>query len=291
MPMRSPTHSGISLLRNLTIIVILNVMEITHPKAPDLADWVLARGRTALTSDDVAEILDVPRSQVSQRLHPRVARAEWVSPAQGLWIPVPPQYRLWGAPPGMEIIDQTMQHLSIGYYVGWLSAAALYGATHQAVQVFQVATARPVRDRQLGRTRFAFHTRRGISPDAVRRHETPTGYALVSTITTTALDVATDTLLAGGLDNAATVIIELSEHPDFDVDDVARAAHRYPVATARRLGWILENLTGTVSLDALHIAGNRGSQNPSRLNPARSLTGVIDKRWNVSINDEIEDES
>ncbi|MGO2519672.1 MAG: type IV toxin-antitoxin system AbiEi family antitoxin, partial [Microbacterium sp.] len=115
--------------------------------------------------------------------------------------------------------------------------------------------------------------------------------ALVSTIATTALDVATDTLVAGGLDNAATVIIELSEHPSFDEDDIARAAYRYPVTTARRLGWILENLAGTRPLDALHTVGNRGSQNPSRLNPSRSLTGVIDKRWNLSINDEIEDES
>lgn len=266
-------------------------MAITHPRAPDLADWALSRGRTALTTDEVAEVLGVSRTQVSRRLHPRVARAEWVSPAQGLWIPVPPQYRLWGAPPGMEIIDQMMRHLGIDYYVGWLSAAALYGATHQAVQVFQVATARPVRDRQAGRTHFTFHTRRSIPQDVLRRHETPTGYALVSTIATTALDVATDTLIAGGLDNAATVIIELSEHPSFDLDDVARAAHRYPVASARRLGWILENLAGKGPLDALHAASNRASQNPSRLNPSRSLTGVIDKRWNLSINDEIEDES
>src|SRR5262249_50589946 len=125
----------------------------------DSADWMLARGRSSATTAEMAEILDVAPDLVRVRLHPYVRRGEWVSPARGLWIPVPPEYRLWGAPEGIEIVDRVMRHLGVQYYVGWLSAAALYGAAHHAPQVFQVAVSRHVADRQVGRTNFRFAAR------------------------------------------------------------------------------------------------------------------------------------
>lgn len=59
-----------------------------------------------------------------------------------------------------------MRHLTVDYYVGWLTAAAVHGAEHQAPQTFHVATDRHVRDRTVGRTRFQF-ARRMIPAAAV----------------------------------------------------------------------------------------------------------------------------
>ncbi len=268
--------------------MIISTMQNERPRARDLADWALARGRGPFTSDDIAGILDVPREQVSRRLHPRVKKSEWVSPVQGLWVPVPAHYRLWGAPPGIEIVDGMMHHLEVEYYVGWLSAAALHGASHQAVQQFQVATDRPVRDRQVGRTRFSFHTRRSIPEGAARQHNTPTGRAWVSTVATTALDIATDPSIAAGIDNAATVLIELSEHPDFEAGAIASAAAHYPVASIRRLGWILETFSEAPAQDALHAISASGPSRPSRLNPSLAITSRVNARWNLSLNDDVE---
>ena len=60
-------------------------------RAADLADWLLAHGRTSITTGETAELLDIPADQVRVRLHVPSRRGELVSPARGLWIPVPPQ--------------------------------------------------------------------------------------------------------------------------------------------------------------------------------------------------------
>lgn len=266
-------------------------MEITRVRAPDLASWALARGRSALTTSEAAALLGVPADQVRRRLQVPASRGQWTSPTPGLWIPVPPRYQLWGAPPGIDIVDLLMRHLEVGYYVGWLSAAALYGAAHQAPQVFQVAVDRRIRDRQVGRTRFQFHIRRDLADVPKRAHITTTGYAQLSAVAATALDVMTDVSVAGGIHNAATVVIELAEHADFTIEAVAAAAETYPIASIRRLGWILENLAGRTDVTKLVTLSESGSSNPSRLNPVVSLRGPIDPRWNVSVNDEIEPEA
>ena len=267
----------------------LGNMEIATTRAPELADWALAHGRTALDTDEIADLLRIPADQVRRRLHAPATRGEWINPAQRLWIPVPPQYRTWGAPPAIEVVDALMRHLDVRYYVGWLSAAALFGSTHQAPQVFQVAVGRHVRDRVIGRSRFEFHHRGALTHTATEQLATPSGFTTVSTVTATALDVLTDVTIAGGLNNAATVAIELSEHPDFSVHDALERAPHSPIATIRRLGWILEHhAENSLDLDALARLSDQAAPSPSRLNPTLSLRGPIDQRWNLSINDDLE---
>ncbi len=204
-----------------------------------MADWALARGRSSFTSAELSELLNVSEDQVRRRLHAPAKRGEWVMPVRGLWVPVPPEFRLWGGPPGIELVDAMMRHLGVGYYVGWLTAAGLHGATHQAQQVFHVAANRHVRDREVGRTRFEFAQRDVVAIPTVT-HPTRSGTALVSTPAATALDVAADIARAGGTNNAATVILELAEVESFSVLDVAGLAPRFPAAAGRRVGWILE---------------------------------------------------
>ena len=112
--------------------------------------------------------------------------------------------------------------------------------------------------------------------------------ARVSTLTVTALDVATDATVAGGIDNAATVLVELSEQPGFDPEEVAALAGRYPTSTLRRLGWILERFADRADLDAVRSAAVAGPATPARVDPAGDLVGPIDHRWNVRINRDVE---
>lgn len=273
----------------------MNIMERSvrdRPSAPHLATWALSRGRSAFTTAEIARLLDVPQDQVRRRLAAPQSRNEWVSPARGLWIAVPPEYRLWGAPPALDYIDAMMSHLRIDYYVGWLSAAALYGATHQAVQVFQVATGSTVADRDLGRNRMRFHTRSRVGKVPTRQHVTRAGYARVSTIATTMFDVATDAMIAAGLDNAGTVIVELSEHEDFAVDDLIELVPQYPIGSARRIGWFLENFTEVRGLDRLACVSRDAASRPSRLHPQVDPSGPVDPRWMLYLNyDELEVEA
>lgn len=264
-------------------------MVATTVRAPHAADWALAHGRSALTTREVAELLDVPDGQVRQRLHAPARRGEWATPARGLWLPVPPEFRMWGAPPGIEVIDALASHLNVAYYVGWLSAAQMHGAAHQAPQVFQVAVSRHVPDRQLGRTRFRFQTRAHVGQVPVRLHRTRSGDVPYSTAAVTALDVAADVMVAGGIDNAATVVVELSETESFSMAELLETSRHYPRSTLRRIGWLLDNFGEDVDgLDALRDLALEGPVTPARLDPLKDLVGPHDERWNVRINRDVE---
>lgn len=261
-------------------------------RAPELSDWALAHGRAALTGAEIAQLLDVPEDQVRRRLHAPARRNEWVTPTRGLWIPVPPEYRTWGAPPGIEIVDAMMRHRGIGYYVGWLSAAALYGAGHQAPQVFQVAVDRLMRDRVVGRTRFVF-AQRDIGRIPTRDHPTRSGSARVSTVGATMLDVADDVERAGGIDNAATVILDLTDHASFDLTELAHIAPAFPAAAGRRVGWILEHFSehGNLHLEPLRRIARDAVPSPSRLDPASPNRGPVDPDWLIRENSPVDEES
>jgi len=280
-------------LRNVTDYVTIVHMERLSGavRAPASADWLLSRGTSAMTVPDLADLLDVPDDQVRRRLHAPASRGEWVQPVRGLWVPVPPEYRTWGAPPGIELVDAMMRHLDTRYYVGWLSAAAIHGAAHQAPQVFQVAVDRMVRDRTVGRTRFRFVQRPSAIDLPTIERPTRSGTARVSTPEVTALDLATDAELAGGVDNSATVIIELAESDAFDTTTLAALAMRFPAASGRRVGYVLEHFADDDDLEPLHTAVAARSSSPSRLDPTRPAAGPVDERWRVCVNRELEPEA
>jgi len=260
----------------------------TAVRAPHLADWALSHGRSALTTAELARILDVPSTHVSERLSAPVTRGEWCLPARGLWVPVAPEYRAWGAPPGLEILDALARHIGIDYYVGWLSAAQLLGVGHQSPQELQVAVSRQVRDRQVGRTRFVFRLRGGVDQAPVVQRETRAGTVRVSSPEATALDLARDVHVGGGLGNVATVLVELDEAGAIDHAVLAEVARHYPAATARRLGWLLENVGGSDELDALLEVAAAGAPTLARLDPAHDLVGPADNRWRVRVNGSVE---
>ena len=61
----------------------------------DVVDSLLAHGQTAVTTDQSAELLGVPVEQVRARMRPLVRDGRVFSPARGLWVAVPPEYRTW----------------------------------------------------------------------------------------------------------------------------------------------------------------------------------------------------
>jgi len=259
----------------------------TSVRGPQAAHWALSRGISSMTTVQVGELLDVPASQVPQRMAAPKRRGEWITPARGLWVPVPPEFRTWGGPPAVEFIAPLMAHLGVGYYIGWLAAAAVHGAAHQAPQVTHIATSRLVRDRRIGRADLRFHVREHIGVLPTVERVARSGTYLVSSPEATALDIATDIGLAGGLDNAATVVTDLDDETGLDDATLALLAPLYPQATARRVGWILEtNTEHRLDLLAAHVAA--GSSTPARLHPALPLTGALDPRWRLRLNTTVE---
>jgi len=264
--------------------------DTARPRSAQAADWALSRGIAAMATDQVADLLGVPASQVPQRLSASKKRGEWIAPARGLWVPVAPEFRGWGGPPATEFISQLMKHLDADYYVGWLAAAALHGAAHHAPQVTHVATSKLVRERQVGRVRLVFHQRSRIEGLATVERMARSGPFLVSTPEVTALDVASAIGIAGGLDNAATVIADLANEATLDDHKLADLADWYDDAATRRVGWIVEQFTDH-RLDALAARVGSMASAPSRLHPGLPLTGLADARWRLRLNINVEPES
>jgi len=257
-------------------------------KATDTASWLLSHGITAVTTEELSNLIGAPKNHVRQRMSPLMKRHEMISPARGLWVPVPFEYREWGAPEAAYYIDFMMRYLDTNYYVGWMSAASFLGASHQAPQIFQVAVSKPVSDRMIGRSDLRFYQRGNVGTLPTTRIKTQTGAVTVSTRAATMLSVANDISLVAGLDNAANIIIELSETDEPFIDEVCACAHLFHISALRRLGWMLDNFTDIGGLDRLQAISNQSTVRLSKLSAHHPYSNRIDKKWSLDVNTEVE---
>jgi len=257
-------------------------------RTAEVVSWLLSHGIIAVTSEELSALLGVSQNKMPQRLSPLVKRKEIISPCRGFWIPIPFEYRQWGAPEAIYYIDRMMRFLKIDYYIGWMSAAAILGAEHHAVQVFQVATERLVRNRVIGRSDFKFFQRSNVGSLPTFLHKTQTGTAKVSTRAATMLSVTNDLSIAADLDNAANIIIELSETEESFINEVAECSHLFPISALRRLGWILENFTETAELDTLAKLSKESTVKVSKLTSHKAYSDHINNRWSIDLNERIE---
>jgi len=185
------------------------------------------------------------------------ARRRIVSPRRGFSVIVPPEYREAGSPPASWFIDDLMRFLGRPYYVGLLSAAALYGAAHHQPMLFQVVTSVALRRADAGRVRIDFHVSRDVGSGPVSQVQTDTGYMRVSTPELTAFDLMRFATAVGGLGNAAAVLSELAERLETDALRVLAAAR--PTPEVQRLGYLLDLIGSQHLADPLAraLAGRR----------------------------------
>lgn len=259
------------------------------PKRLNVPDWLLSHGRTSASTSEIARILEIPEERVRARLRNSIKRNQMFSPARGLWVPIPPEYRNWGATPALEFLDSMMTYLERDYYVGWLSAAEILGASHQRPQVTQVAVSSQLSNLSIGRSQIRFRTRENISELPRFKHQVPSGYVWVSSPELTALDLADATLMGGGLNNIATVLAELSKDNQLDGERLASIAINYSTTAVSRLGYILQVLDSNVDLKGLKLLlKTRHKLRPSLLSPSDRRAGKVSQEWNLLINTSLE---
>jgi predicted transcriptional regulator of viral defense system len=253
----------------------------------ELPDRLLSRGTYAFTSSDAARAAGISPDAARVALARLVTKKLIFSPARGLYICIPPEYRTWGALPAPWFVDPLMNHLGRSYYVGLLSAAEQHGAAHQRPQSFQVVVDRKVRDRTFGRVRLRFVSHRAVSDLPTVRMNVPTGTMAVSTPELTAVDLANRPDDAGGLHNLATVVIDLAAEGNVDVAKLTDVGAHFPIAAGRRLGWLLDQFT-ELDLAPLAESLTRGAAEPSALDPHGPRLGHVDQRWHLRINATVE---
>ncbi len=262
--------------------------EVVRPS--ELADWLIAHGRHFITTDDVAKLTGNSPTSVRQSLRRPRAAHKIVSVTPGAWVPVPPEYRRFGAPPPAHFIDQLMNFLGHPYYVGFLSAAALHGASHQAAMGFHIVTTARLRSRTIGTSQLRFTQRSSVPARPTTQHLVPTGRMTVSTPTITVLDLVEAPHHGGGLSNVATVIAQFLEDQLINPTELTAAAATYPTAVIQRTGYLIDLVSQMteIPIDLTALEHHVAAALPVPLATHRAPTGNHNNRWNVVANITIE---
>lgn len=251
----------------------------------ELPEYLLSRGQHSATAEEIAELVGWQLASVRSGLARLRSQRRVFSPARGLYVMIPPEYRSWGVVPAANFIDEMMHYLGRGYYVALLSAAAMHGASHQAPMAFQAMTDARVADREIGRVRLRFYVSRRLATMPTTTRNTPTGTVTVSTLEATVVDLVQHPRSSGGLSNIATILREIGS---LDGDELARISALRPRAHARRLGWMLQRFSPDTDLAALRAHARAGTGPPSTLSPSGPRRGPVDPEWSVWVNTAVE---
>ena len=203
---------------------------------------LLCSGRTSFTSGEAEHALGIGHGAFLDSAERLQRRKALLSPRQGFYIAIPPQFESWGAPTPDWYIDDLMQHEGQAYYVGALSAAARHGASHQAVMEFQVVTAKRLPRLHAGRNRISFYYRKDMKAvtAGLEERRTNTGTMKISSAALTALDLFRYPRASGGIHNVATVFIELAS--EINPDQLAELSTAVERSIAQRAGFLLDHL-------------------------------------------------
>ncbi|MDT8422263.1 MAG: type IV toxin-antitoxin system AbiEi family antitoxin [Desulfuromonadales bacterium] len=208
-------------------------------------------------------------------------------PLRGFYVIVPPEYRSLGCLPAEQLIPDLMSCLGEQYYAGLLSAAEYHGAAHHRPQIFQVVVTKPRRSILCGKVKIDFVVRKNAQDIETQTRNTPTGILKFSTPEATAFDLVGYYNKCVGLDNVATVLVDLAEK--LDPIKLAKIAVSSPISWSQRLGYLLNLIeAGSVS-EALaqYVKARQPVRTP--LLPSADIKGArTDNRWKVFINTEVE---
>ena len=257
---------------------------VTRTPPSALPDALIATGRYWATTPELQQLTGTKGAALRTSLSRLVRDGRLFSPARGLYVVVPPEYRSWRVAPAEWFVDAMMKHLKRDYYVGFLNAAALHGASHQSPQTFRVVTPRSLEDRDIERVRLRFTAAAHVSDVPTEQRTVQTGYMTVATRETTAVDLAWRPELAGGISNVATVIKEIGE---LDTDILGRVAPLRSRATVRRLGWMLERFRPDLDVHWLRLVARPEDGEPTLLVPGKRR-GSVDLRWGIRVNAVVE---
>jgi len=258
-------------------------MDVQRPST--LPDRLLSEGRYWITTDEAAGLLKRGKDTAYPRLAELERAGKLFSPAKGLYVIVPPEYRSWASVPGDWFIDPMMRHLGRTYYVSFLTAAARHGAAHQAPQSFQVVVDRALTDRAFGRVRLHFVKRTGIEPTDCEEMNSHTSTYSVATREMTLVDLAWRPREGGGMSNVATVLSDIGE---VGGEQLARSAATRGRSTARRLGWLIERFRPEVDTFWLRQVAQPADGAPAMLIPGNKPRGSVDPNWGIRINGHVE---
>lgn len=243
------------------------------------------QGNYLFLKKEAAQTLGVSDNALQKSISRLLEKGKISYLKKGLYQIIPVEYESRGSLPPEWIIHDLMQHLGIPYYVGLLSAAAFHGASHQALQIFQVICQKQIPTLTLGTFRIYFYEGGDCSLIPTQEVKTPTGYIKVSTPEGTAFDLMRYLHQSGHLNHVATVLSELGE--TIDLKKLVTVAQELSLRYSQRLGYLLDFLGYDTKLLYAFVSSKK-----LRYIPLRSDSPIDDaeknKKWHVVVNEKVE---
>ena len=157
---------------------------------------------------------------------------------RGFYVIIPTQYKLKGVVPPTYYINELMEYIGKPYHVGLLSAAAIYGASHQRAMLTQIVTTGPRSRISRNNTLINWNYRKQIPSELIETRNAEMGRINYSSAELTTVDIIQFASKIGGYQRATTVLAEL-----VDIIDISKMESILPYTTAstmQRLGFLLE---------------------------------------------------
>jgi len=247
---------------------------------------IRSQGRYAFTLNEIENKFEIPYHNLRQILYRLKKKHEVLQIRQGFYAIIPPEYSKQRIIPPYQYIDDLMKSLDKPYYVGLVSAAAMYGAAHQQPTGYTVITQKPA-PRSVEKLKILFFSKQEFIQEGIVQRKTPAGYINVSSPELTALDFF-DYIHKFGINRITTILQELSE--EMKPSLLLKIAKQYPnTAAIQRLGYILNTVVSDEKLsDSLWKALNERNLFPVPLSPQKDKKGETDNKWKIIKNMEIE---
>lgn len=251
-------------------------------RVSDLLDNFQRRGLYGFDRSKVEQALPISPAAVGKSLERLAAKGRVKRIRKSYHAIIPVEFTSQGMPPFDWFIDDLMHSLGIPYYIGLLSAAALYGAAHQQVQQLQVIIPRQERPIELPGLTIRFFKKHDFSSTSLQSRKGHSGMLPVSSPEATALDLVRYARHIGGLDSVLTVLSELAESID-PAELVVASTAESEIAHVQRLGWLLDHLGQSTLANAMHAAlPNSKSLPRAILDPSAPRVGAVTgNRWRI----------
>lgn len=252
-----------------------------------------SKGQNSFTYQQVLnQFADLKEQAIVSSLTRVVQKKKIVSVYKGFYIILRPEDYSKGIISPLLFVDTLMRYLERPYYVGLLSAAALYGAAHQRPQEFFVMVQLPqIRPTEKAGIKINYIGRTSFHEKLLIDRKTEVGFVKVSSPELTAIDLIQYQKHAGGINRVATVLNELAEKMDTEKINSDLIAC-IPLAYLQRLGYILENYSDYPELaERMYAEIIRSGKTIPRqaLNPEEGISGFkTNKKWKLIINTQIE---
>lgn len=226
------------------------------------------------------------KNAIWQEISNLIEKNEVLNLRQGFYIILTPKYRPLGKLPLNLYVHKLFNSLQRNYYVGFYSAAKIYGASHQQSQVDYIMSQPPkLLDIKKSPIALRFLTTKDWPLGNIISKKSDAGLYQISSPILTLADLVRYQNKLGGLNRMLSTIEELME--EVTESDLKELLSWYThKATLQRLGFLMQYIDDENSFSPM-IMKHLNTLNiyPILLQPERkNRPGAVDNKFKVDIN-------